>query len=95
VQYFVLLLGDSHGVYVAIALTLCLKRDKSRLWNKEGYMKRPQYTRDNLTRDLGMSEPNDYFFFRLHSPLLDTPREIVTPMVTKRNTNMQEAVIPS
>jgi len=89
VQYFVLLLGDSYTVYVAIALTMCLKKEKNRPWTKEGYIKGPQYTQKNLTRDLVASEPNDYtFFLRLHGQLFDKPRAIVTHTVTTRNTNM-------
>jgi hypothetical protein len=47
VQHFVLLLGDSHAIYVAIALTMFLKKEKNRLWTKKGYIKRPQYTHEN------------------------------------------------
>jgi len=60
---FFLLLGDSYAVYVAIALTIYLKKEKDRLWTKEGYIKIPQYIQENLTRDLMASEPNDYNFF--------------------------------
>jgi hypothetical protein len=82
-------LGDSHAVFVAISLTMCLKKEKNRPWTKEGYIKRPQYTQENLTRDLVANEPNDYkFFLRWHGPLFDKPSAIVTPTVTKRNTNM-------
>jgi hypothetical protein len=63
VEYFVLLLGDSPAVYVATALSMCLKKEKNRPWTKEGCIKRPQYTRENLTRDLVASEPNDYKVF--------------------------------
>jgi len=62
-QYFVLLLGDSRAVYVAIALTVCLKKGKEWPLDQRSVHKETQYTRENLTRDLWASEPNDYKFF--------------------------------
>jgi len=59
-----LLMGQDERTYVAacvtIALVLWLRKENYRCWNEEWYTRRPQYTQENLTRNLKLSEPNDY-----------------------------------
>jgi hypothetical protein len=55
--YFILgsgqvnMITDTHAPCVAIALGLCLKKEKHRRWIQEWYKRRPQYTFENLETD--------------------------------------------
>jgi hypothetical protein len=60
------MLRDTDAACVAILLALCVKRRKEiRRWIKEWYIRRPQYTENQLMTDFRLSEPNDYNNFSL------------------------------
>jgi hypothetical protein len=45
------MLTDTHAACVAIALGLCLKKEKHRRWSQEWYKRRAQYTLENFEID--------------------------------------------
>jgi hypothetical protein len=58
--------------------------------------KRNEYTRENLLKDLRLSEPSDFQnFLRLDATSFDDLLKMNTPRIEKRNTTMRDAIPPS
>jgi hypothetical protein len=64
------MLSDTDVACVAIALALCLKKEKNRRSTKELYKRRPQYSHENLMTDLMFSEPYYIFFMAIRRSII-------------------------
>jgi len=66
------MLSDMEASCLAIALAMCLKKEKQqRKWMKEWLKKRNEYTHENLLKDLRLSEPFDFQnFLRIDATII-------------------------
>jgi hypothetical protein len=92
------MLSDTEASCLALALAVCLKKKqkKKRRWMKEWLKKRNEYTHENLSKYLRLSEPSDFQnFLRLDATSFDELLKMITPRIEKRNTTMRDALPPS
>ena len=93
------MLSDTEASCPAIALAVCLKKEKKKhRWMKEWLKKRNEYAHENLLNDLRLSEPSDFKnFLRLDAKSFDELLKMITPRIEKRNrpTTMRDAIPPS
>ena len=69
---------------LAIALAVCLKKEKKRRRMKEWLEKRNGYTHENLLKDLRLSEPSAFQnFLRLDATSFDELLKTITPQTEK------------
>lgn len=89
------MLSDTEASCVVIAL-LCAKKKKERkdrIWMKEWYKKRSEYTHERLLNELRLSEPNDFQnFLRLDGESFDELLKMVKPKIEKQNTKLRDAI---
>ena len=91
------MLSDTEASCLAIALAVCLKKEKKkRRWMKEWLKKRNDYAHENLLNDLRQSEPSDFQnFLRLDATSFDELLKMITPRTEKSNTTTRDAIPPS
>lgn len=70
------------------------KEPKRRRW--EWYLKREEFTSENLLRELKLSEPRDYQnFLRMNNDSFNELLEMISPIITKQDTVMRKAISPT
>lgn len=73
-----------------------IKEPKRRRWSKDWYLKRSEFTSENLLCDLKLSEPNDYQnYLRMNNDTFNELLEIISPVISKQNTVMRNAISPT
>lgn len=78
---------------LAIVISFACKEPKKRRWSKDWYLKRAKFTHHNLLRELKLCEPNDYHnFLRMDEELFNELLEIISPIITKKDTVMRKAI---
>jgi hypothetical protein len=64
-------------------------------WMKE-WIKKNEYTHENLLKELRLSEPSGFQnFLRLDATSFDELLQMITPRIEKRNITMRDAIPPS
>lgn len=80
---------------VVLLLVKIRRHKRPRRWSKDWYKKRQNYTHENLLKDLILTEKDDFKnFVRLDVEKFQSLLELVTPLTTKKHTNMREAIPP-
>lgn len=69
------------------------KKVKKRRWIKKWISKRKKFGHLNLLDYVKKQEPDDYKnYFRMNGEIYDLLLHLVSPYITKENTNMREAI---
>lgn len=87
-------MNNKEKACVAIILaSLANTKVKKRRWVKKWLAKREKYTHLNLLNYINDTDPEDYRnYFRMNSYLYHELLQMLSPYITKQNTNMRQAI---